>query len=84
MEHKSNFAKAMVLLRILVDETREDAPLSKHQLIKRCEEEGSYLHPKTFDKYVRDMAEGGIVIRRRSEIGKERGANLYWYADGWI
>ncbi len=84
MAYESNFAKALVLLRILVDETREDTPLSKHQLIRRCEEEGCYLHPKTFDKYVRDMADGGIVIRRRVENGKERGANLYWYADGWI
>lgn len=85
MEHKSNLGKALVLLHVLVDETREDAPMTKRQLLRRCEDKGGfYLHPKTFDKYIRDMAQGGIIIRRRVDIGKERNAQLFWYADGWI
>lgn len=81
---QSNCARFLTLLRILVDETTEGEPMTKHQLMRRCDDYGCYLTPNTFDKYIKDMAEGGIVIRRRLAEGKQRGDYLYWYADGWI
>ena len=84
MEIKSNYARFLVLIRILVDETRKEEPMSRAKIIRRCEEEGAAMNEQTFSTYLRHMAEGGIIIARKLPPGKDRGSFLYWYERGWI
>ena len=72
------------LLEMLVFETNEKTPMSKHQLLRRCEDDGYYISPDSFDDYIADMKAAGLEIKRRAELGVERSANRYWYDGGWI
>ena len=75
-------------IELMVYETNEQHPLSKHQLLRRMEDMGYFIHPWTFDSYVQDMKDAGLTVRRGVKQGIERNANLYWYdrdAEGsWI
>lgn len=80
----SNKAIFLQLIHILVDETRPDAPMTKRALMEKCEAIGCSISESTFDKAIRDMAQAGIIIRRKLPSDVERGPYLYWYDEGWI
>lgn len=81
---KSNYARMLVLLRILVDETRRDAPLTMGDILTRCEDEGAPMTDNTFSKYLNCMAEADILISRKLPDGMDKGPFLYWYENGWV
>lgn len=82
----SNVASFLVLLRAIVDDTSKDAPLTKNQILRKCDEQGVLINPNTFDRYIKEMEEGGIVVARRFAVEepKKGGPLLYWYDKGWI
>ena len=80
----SNYARFLVLLRVLVDETRKDEPMSMVDIQKRLQEYGAYLDEKTILRHIEYMEEGGVLIARRLPDKKQRGSYLYWYEDGWV
>lgn len=85
MARDSNYGRFLTLLQILVDETSKDRKLTKRQLLTMFyEQTHTFLHEDTFDRYISNMSEGGITIKREREKDKPRGAFLYWYAKGWI
>lgn len=80
----SNFARFLTLIRVIVDETRKDSPLTQAEIIRRCERFGVFITPVTFNKYIKEMEQAGIFVERRFKEGKKKGAYLYWYDAGWI
>lgn len=80
----SNKAKFLRFVKILVDETTKEAPLSKAQILRRCREEGLTVGIHAFDSHIEDMRQAGIIIKRRHEQNKKSGDYLYWYDAGWI
>lgn len=77
-------AKFLRFVKILVDETSRDAPLSKREILSRCREEGLVVGINAFDAHIEDMRQAGIIIQRRNVQGDTGGKYLYWYDDGWI
>lgn len=77
-------AKFLRFVKILVDETTKEAPLSKKQIIQKCREDGFVVYEQTFDDHIEAMRQAGIIIKRRYERNEYGLFNLYWYDDGWI
>lgn len=84
MEHKDHYVRFLVLLRVLVNETRKGEPLSRAEIIRRCKEGGAEITEFMFNKDLRRMKEAGIVIRHETEVARMGSRNLYWYDEGWI
>lgn len=71
-------------IELMVFETNEKHPLSKHQILRKLEDAGYYVNDWIFDEFVKDSTAAGLEIKRRAEPGVERSANRYWYDGGWI
>ena len=80
----SNKAKFLRFVKVLVDETTKEAPLSRKQILDKCREDGFTVSEQTFDNYIEDMRQAGIIIKRRYGRNEYGLYNLYWYDDGWI
>ena len=80
----SKKAKFLRFVKILVDETTKEAPLSKREILRRCREEGLTVGIHAFDGHIEDLRQAGIIIQRRHEENKNGGDYLYWYDSGWI
>lgn len=80
----SKKARFLRFVKILVDETTKDVPLSRKQIIQKCEEEGFTVTQQVFDDHIEDMRQAGIIIKRRYGRNEYGLYNLYWYDDGWI
>lgn len=77
----TNYARFLTFVRILVDETRRDSPLTQNQILSMCEEAGASVTRQTFNSYIRCMAEAGVFIRYKTD---RNGTKHYWYDQGWI
>ena len=78
-------SETLRLLKILVNETTEEHPLSEKQIVERCEKEGFVLYQYTFRNNLKILKDAGIRIDRRKDMdGDGWPCFLYWYADGWI
>lgn len=80
----SSKAKFLRFVRILVDETTKEAPLSRKQIIQKCKEDGFEVTPQVFDDHIEDMRQAGVIIKRRYDRNEYGLYNLYWYDEGWI
>ena len=80
----SKKARFLRFVKILVDETTKAAPLSRKQILDMCREDGFTVSEQTFDNYIEDMRQAGIIIKRRYGRNEYGLYNLYWYDDGWI
>ncbi len=80
----SSKAKFLRFVKIIVDETSKDAPLSKQQIMRKCKEDGIPVTEQTFLNHIEDMRQGGIIVKRRYERNEYGLRNVYWYDDGWI
>ena len=80
----SNKAKFLRFVKIIVDETSKDAPLSKQQIMRKCKEDGIPVTEQTFLNHIEDMRQAGIIVKRRYERKGSVLSNLYWYDEGWI
>lgn len=80
----SSKVKFLRFVRILVDETTKEAPLSRKQIIQKCKEDGFEVTQQVFDDHIEDMRQAGIIIKRRYGRNEYGLYNLYWYDDGWI
>ena len=77
-------AAFLLFVKVLVNETTRDEPMTREQIIKQCREEGHCPSRHAFFSYLEDLRQAGIVIGKKPVDGKLRGTMLYWYDDGWI
>ena len=79
----TNNAAFLLFVKVLVNETTRDEPMTKEQIFSRCREEGYCPSSHAFYQYMKDLRQAGIIIGKRPVDGRLRGTMLYWYDDGW-
>lgn len=79
----NNKSLLLLFVRILVNETTEENPLSHAQIIERLAREGYWISDSTFRSNIRSMKDAGIIIKSRRDEDRPS-TYLYWYAEGWV
>lgn len=74
----------LLFVKVLVNETTRDEPMTREQIIGRCREDGIVISRSAFFLHLEDLRQAGIVIGKKPVDGKQRGTMLYWYDEGWI
>ena len=80
----TNRVAFLTFVELMVLETNEKNPLTRHQIQRKMEDAGYFLDVRTIRDFIEDAILAGLDIRSRAEPGEERGARRYWYAGGWI
>ncbi len=81
----SYFIRSMSLLNVLVNETSEDAPLTREEICGSVKERtGVYMKDDTYRSLLELLEQSGIYISKRRSKDKPGHPYEYWYSDGWI